>query len=506
VHLETEDLLRLLVVEPEETLRHLLGCAPCRRRAAELAALDETQEEPALELARADDAALVAGGFRSLWTRIGEVEAQAAAEVERDRAAAGALRDELLSMPIERREQAIQDEPRLHSLELARLLTAEGEEAAAADPPRAEALAQLALAIGDWLSARRFGDAAVGEARVEAWCLLGDARRRTGKDPDLAFRAAARHLAAVPLDGRARARLCQGLALLRRDQERTDEALALLARAAELYEQSDDRPGLGAALCAEGWLRLDEGDAEGARLAFDRGLDALGPTASLSALLDVHHGLAMANAELNEATDAHEAVATGRALYDLLPSERERLLALAREAEVAEVSGRDREAEQIRLEAVARLRAIGAPYDAVLITLELARAYLEAERPEDVERLRAELAPLLTSEALHPHARIAIAGAFAARRAGTFARVADFVARSRHNPEPAFRSCREALAVLTWDLLDADLRREVCQETGVTSEVAELPAVEIEISLQETIASIYQELTGVEILFAAAPC
>jgi len=506
VHLGTEEILRLLAAEPEQTLRHLLSCALCRRRAAELAALDETQEESAQELTRAEDAALPAGRFRLFWRRMAEVEAQAAAEVERDRAAAGALRDELLSLPVERREEGIQDEPRFHSLGLACLLTAEGEKAAAADPPRAEALAQLALTIGDWLAARRFGDSAVASAEAEAWCLLGDARRRAAKDPELAFRAAARHLAAVPLDGRARARFCHGLALLRRDQERTDEALALLARAAELCEQSDDRPGLGAALCAEGWLRFDEGDAEGARLAFDRGLDALGPAGSLSALLDVHHGLAMANAELNEATDAQEAVAAGRNLYDLLPNERERLLALAREAEVAEASGRDREAEQIRLEAVARLRAIDATYDAVLVALELARAYLEAERPEDVERLRAELAPLFTSEAIHPHARIAIAGAFAARRAGTFARVADFVARSRHNPEPAFRSCREALAVLTWDLLDTDLRREVCHETGVLPEVAELPAAEIEVSLQETIASIYQELTGVEILFEAAPC
>jgi len=73
---------------------------------------------------------------------MGEVEAQAAAEVERDRASAGALRDELLSLPADRREQAIQDESRLHSLGLARLLVAEGEEAVPADPPHAEALAQ----------------------------------------------------------------------------------------------------------------------------------------------------------------------------------------------------------------------------------------------------------------------------------------------------------------------------------------------------------------------------
>jgi len=503
VHLGTEEILQLLAAEPEAEgkLLHLLGCARCRQRAAELAALDETRDETSREAGSPDDRALAAGGFGLLWARVGEVESRAAAEVERDRAAARALRDELLSLPAERRQQAIQDEPRLHSLGLARLLVAEGEEAAAADPPRAEALARLALAIGDRLAARRFGDAAVGGTRAAAWCLLGDARRRSGKDPELAFRAAARHLAAVPLDGQARARFCHGLARLRQDQERTDEALALLARAAELYEQSDDRPGLGMALRAEGWLRLDEGDAEGARLAFDRGLDALGPAGSLGALLDVHHGLAMANAELGQATDARKAVAAGRDLYDLLPSERERLLALAREAEVAEASGRDREAERIRLEAVARLWALGAPYDAVLVALELARAYLEAERREEVERLRAELAPLFAAEAINPHARTAIAGAFAARRAGTFARVADFVARSRHDPEPAFRSCREALAVLTWDLLDTDLRREVCRETGVAPEVAELPATEIAASLQETIASIYQELTGVEILF-----
>jgi len=507
VHLATEEILQLLASEPEAEakLLHLLGCPRCRQRAAELAALDDTREEPAQALALPVDAALAAGRFGSLWARIGEVETRAAAEVERDRGEAGALHGELMSLPADQREQAIRDEPRLHSLALARRLTAEGEEAAAADPPRAEALAQLAIAIGEWLAARRFGDSAVAAARAEAWCLLGVARRRSGKDPELAFRAAARHLADRPLESRARARLCQGLALLRRDQERTDEALALLARAAELCEQSDDLPGFGAALSAEGWLRLDEGDAEGARIAFDRGLDALGAAGNLSALLDVQHGLAMANAELGQAIDARQAVAAGRELADLLPSERERVLALVREAEVAEACGRDRQAERIRAEAVARLRAIGAPYDAILVALELARAYREAERLEDVERLRSELAPLFTAKEIHPHARIAIASAFAARRAGTFSRAADFVARSRHNPELAFRSCREAIAVLTWDLLDTDLRREVCRETGVAPEVGELSSAAIEVSLQETITSIYRELTGVEILFQEAP-
>ena len=508
MHLETEEILQLLASEPEaeRKLLHLLGCAPCRQRAAELAALDETSEEPLHGPASSEGAALAAGGFGLLWARVGEVETRAAAEVERDRAEAGALHDELLSLPADRREQAIQDEPRLHSLGLARLLIAQGEETAAADPPRAEALAQLAVAIGEWLAARRFGASAVAEARADAWCLLGDARRRSGKDPELAFRAAARQLAAAPLEGRARARLCHGLALLRRDQERIDEALALLARAAELCEQSDDRPGLGVARTAEGWLRIDEGDAEGALIAFDLGLDALGPAGHLAALLDVQHGVAVAEAELGRPAAAERAVATSRELADLLPSERERVLARAREAEVAEVTGRDRQAERIRIEAIAQLRAVGAPYDAVLVALELARAYLEAERPDDVERLRSELAPLFTAEEITPHARIAIASAFAARRAGTFSRAADFVVRSRHNPELAFRSCREAIAVLTWDLLSADLRCEVCRETGVAAEVGKLPSEEIEVSLQETISSIYQELTGVEILFQEAPC
>ena len=507
MHLKTEEILELLASEPEaeRKLLHLLGCAPCRQRAAELAALDDTSEEHRQEPPHSEGAGLAAGGFGLLWARLGEVETRATAEVERDRAGAGALHGELMSLPVDQREQAIQDEPRLHSLGLARLLIAQGEEAAAADPPRAEALARLALAIGEWLGARRFGASAVAEARADAWCLLGDARRRSGKDPELAFRAAARQLAAAPLESRARARLCYGLALLRRDQERTDEALALLARAVELCEQSDDRAGLGVARTAEGWLRLDEGDAEGALISFDLGLDAIGPAGHLAALLDVQHGLAVAAAELGRPAAAERAVAATRELADLLPSERERVLALAREAEVAEASGRDRQSERLRIEAIAQLRTIGAPYDAVLVALELARAYLHEERPDDVERLRAELAPLFTTEEINSHARLAIASAFAARRAGTFARVADFVARSRHNPELVFRPYREAIAMLTWDLLGTDLRREVCRETGVAPEVAERSAAEITVSLQETISSIYHELTGVEILFQETP-
>jgi len=502
-HLDSEEILQLLSSTPggEGNLVHLIGCARCRAKALELAALDDEGSWPT---GREEPEAAPERELSRLWARIGRVEARVAAERERDAAEAGALYDELMSRPAGEREQAIEDEPRFQSLGLARRLIA-GSEEAASDPPGAEALAGLAIAIGDKLDPRRFGATEAAETRAHAWCLLGDGRRQAGKDPELAFRAAARQLAAEPLDGQARGWLCHRLGLLRRDEERTDEALALFARAAAIFARLDDLPGLGAALAAEGWLRLEEGDLEGARMAFDRGLDALGPSGRLESILDVQHGLALADAELGRTTAARRAVAASRDLYGLLPGERERLLALAREAEVAERSGRDREAERIRLQAIEGLREAGAPYDAVLVALDLARAYLEEERPEEVERLRAELAPLLTGREIHPHARIAVAVAFTTRRPGTFSQVAEFVARSRHHPELSFRSCREAIAVLVWDQLGADLRRDLCRETGVAPEVGDLSSAEIALPLQERVSWTYRELAGIEIAFDECP-
>jgi len=47
---------------------------------------------------------------------------------------------------------------------------------------------------------------------------------------------------------------------------------------------------------------------------------------------------------------------------------------------------------------------------------------------------------------------------------------------------------------------------ETLRETGVAPEVGELSSEEIEDSLRERMSGVYQELTGIEILFEATPC
>jgi len=501
-HLRTVEILRFLgaAAGEETSLMHLLGCAPCRARTAELAALDETPEEGSVPLALAKDDTARGQALTRVWEGIRKVQEWRATEGERDAAQADSLYDALISLPPKEREQAVNDELRFHSPGLARLLIAAGDQVRVSELARAATLAELALSIADhlelpWLAER-------SALRSSAWCLLGEARWRSGKEAETAFRQAQRQLEAEPLDAHARAVFCLRLALLRQEAERTDEALALLERAASLFEHLEDGLGLGETLAAVGRLRLDEGDAEGARTAFRRGLAALGPMAPIELVLDIRHGLALVEAELGRVAQANRVIEASRELYALLPAELDRLRAEAREAEIAELCGRNREAERIRRDAIERFREAGASYDALLVALDLARAYVEEERPSELDRLRAEIVPLAGSPAIPPRARAAFTLAFRiAARVGALAHVAGFLARCRYSPELPFPACSPTMIVLGWNHLSSESRLEVCQECGVAPEIAELSAEEIEPAVREQISWIYQCLTSVEITF-----
>jgi tetratricopeptide (TPR) repeat protein len=138
----------------------------------------------------------------------------------------------------------------------------------------------------DWAHAGR------GMALLEA---------RRGEDARRAFEEALRRNPANEL-----ATLELGLLLVREDPERAE---ALLADAAELAERTHRaRP-----LVALGDLRLERGDAEGAREAFE------GAVSDLPFVVDGHLGLARALEALGDVTGAEAAAArAARFSYDPL--------------------------------------------------------------------------------------------------------------------------------------------------------------------------------------------
>src|SRR6202035_1020476 len=176
-------------------------------------------------------------------------------------------------------------------------------EALPGDPPRAEALARLAvLAAGEMDAAGQ--PALAAELRAEACCQVGEACRLGG---DLARAEEELGRAEEQLrrafDAIGRAQFCAALGRLRRDQGRADEALALLGRAATLFEKHGNQADAAGALAEKGEMELRSFEPAEALETFDLAA-SLVPEGPTKLALRVHRGLALACALDNQFAEA----------------------------------------------------------------------------------------------------------------------------------------------------------------------------------------------------------
>jgi hypothetical protein len=124
------------------------------------------------------------------------------------------------------------------SASLALLLLDKSAEVAASDPREAEHLARLVVGMVGELDVAHVPVTLLAELASHAWALVGDARRhrRDLSGADWAFQQAQTRLD-LATDLVVNATFCRLLAELRREQGRTEEALALRERALALSAQ-----------------------------------------------------------------------------------------------------------------------------------------------------------------------------------------------------------------------------------------------------------------------------
>ena len=313
------------------------------------------------------------------------------AREEEDRLRAEGLYRELLRESPRRREKRVLRDPACASPALAaRLLKASGEAAPDA-PRRAEHLAGLGLAIAGRL-ASPWGDFLVFGLTGSAWARIGEARRERGDlaGAEQALAEARLRLDVLPVEAAERGLFCRLLARLRRDQERSDEALALAARALALAEAREDREEIGAATLDLGWMELADFESGAALPLFERAAACFLDPDPVRPWFEARRGLALAASDLQDGMRVEEALRELReGAAGLTPLDRLRIERV--EAEVDQA--RDRNAEA--LAALARvwrgLAEAGAPFEAVDTGLDLVRLSLEQGKGEELERFRAAL-------------------------------------------------------------------------------------------------------------------
>jgi hypothetical protein len=388
------------------------------------------------------------------------------------------------------------------------------ELAAGGEPDLAETRAELVLTIGAALDGER--EAGSGcECAGRAWSALGEVARLRGEldRAEVMFSAAAHALDPTDLNARERALFCRLLARLRVDQGRTDEALGVLDRAAELYCDLGLFTRLGETLAEKGWLLLEEEEVEGAALAFRAAANVIEPVESLWASLRARQGLALcaaARGRLLEALKGWARNADWRLMGGAL-SERDQLRLTVLYAELAEQCGRADRAARLLRAAAEGLARCGELYDGAAAAAGLLRLLAEAGKGQAGEGLREKLAPLARDRA--PWTVLSYLFDLAARfegRAATgeagevFRAGGDYLDRARHNPALAQHPRWRPSAVLSWDGMTESLRQEACRFALVGGEVAGRRAYELEPGLRCRLSWAYEAHTEIRILFLGA--
>ena len=353
-------------------LLHLLTCPTCRNWAIgrlldrhSSAPDDDTQPEI----------------YAGLWERLEERTPEVIELARRRREKVDCLFAELTQAPAADRTGLLHQVEFL-SLDLLEKLLEESHAGQLADPARAAELACLASHL-----AKLFGKAEdeAAAALPRAYCLGANARRLEGRlrTADGMLAKAARCL----YDRLERAFYCRTLALLRWEQGRADEAMAIFQHAACLYAAEGPEREVGCCLTLLGLVLQEEGDPGEALTLLSRGwaeMDRDGRP-----LLALRAGLVLASclAQAEQTERARHVLQEAWQLFAEVSDPREMIRVYWLEGRaLARLGDRD-EAIHV-LESVRRqLLAEPSPAEAALVSLDLALSLAEGGHAGEIEAL-----------------------------------------------------------------------------------------------------------------------
>jgi tetratricopeptide (TPR) repeat protein len=425
-----------------EVLRHLVaGCPVCQEVTGALWSVSGEAEDDEAVLA-ALDPELDAAYDRAIDAAFRAAEVRRTA-VEREQATADQLWDELEHHPASRQQMLVRNSARFANASLGELLLAKSHEACFQEPQRAAALAELATLVVERLQAS--GEGAVCGLAARAWGALGNAQRLRSDHPaaERSLAVAEELLAEGECDPFDRARVLDWKASLRRQQRRFPEAMRLLDRVIAIHRRTGQRHLLGRALAQKGGACQEAGDYETAIELLRKAIDHLDPREEPLQLLVARHNLICS---LNETGRHREAFAL---LFHTRPRyfEHGGRLMLIRlrclEGKVAAGLGRAEQAEAAYREARDAFMELQHDYDAAEVGLDLAMLYASQGRTAEMRRLAEEMLPVFSSGQIH---REALAALIVFQRAAVMEeagldlvrKVADFLSRSRNNPDLRF--------------------------------------------------------------------
>ena len=386
-HLSLETLARWLAgsLEHDEVLQwvvpHFLErCPVCRERRDEIRRLQD-------EVGHWSEEVAVMEGLQApeLWQRLAD-------------------------RPYPEQIREVESDEDLHIWGLCQLILTKSREAVFSDPARAVDLANLALKV-----VRHLGEAYdpswVMDLRARCFAYLGNARRVLGelRSAEDAFRKANECRGRSGTGNlESKAEILSRESSLRRAQRRLPDALTLLDLALAIYEENQDRQGIGKALLKKAKILQELDDLpmsiellQEAALKFD-------PQHERRLLTLARYNLLGCLALAERYAEAEQ----------LLPEVQSLLLEDAQPLDLVRLHwaegllhlglGRLGPAEAAFRGVQREFLARGMGYDAALVSLDLARLYAQEGCADDLKKLASELMPIFESRDVHREAIVAL--------------------------------------------------------------------------------------------------
>jgi tetratricopeptide (TPR) repeat protein len=409
------------------------GCAVCQGEVDEI--LLRSFAPPSEETAGQDAA------WDRLFADLGARLARAAAE----RREAPALLDELLGRPWEEWPVLFRLDRRLQTIAVCELLIEKSFEEGFRDAARAIGLAERGLLLAGLLDGDRYGRSVVQDLQARAWAYLGNARRiafdLTGAEE--ALTRAERLAEGGSADPLEEARILDLRASLLSDQGHFEQAAELLDIVIDIYSELNEPHRKGRAMISKGVFLGYSGWYEEAIRQLRKGLSLVDWDREPRLVLMARHNLAWFLTEFGRAEEALRQLERFRHTYHEVPSSWTGLRLAWLEGRIAGYLGRLDEAESALREVRRRFLAEGYGYDASLVTLDLARLYLEEGRTTEVRTLAAEMLDVFLSHDIHRQALAALAVFQQAAEVdsatpGLVAEISSYLVRARKNPQLRF--------------------------------------------------------------------
>ncbi len=308
------------------------------------------------------------------------------------------LIDRLLSLPLSEMDDRISTDSKFHSLNIARRLMERSAAAQPENPAESELLGKAAIQVLERLDpTERIGP----YLSLRALCLIANAQRLRGH----LVRADANYfMAASLLSGTAEtAQFLRGLALLRWEQCRFDEAIGLLTRAERCFRDARLEPEAQATLQLLVLFHAEMGELEDAIAFFNRlepvavvrsrrpsSCSRVRPWLSARASLTAAFCLA-SRTDLASPSQAFEALARGSSLIPFVGDPTEHLQLIWREARARARArmGHSEEAASTLIALRDRFATTAGSLDYLFLTLDLLA--LQMATRQDAHELLADL-------------------------------------------------------------------------------------------------------------------